>query len=199
MYCALVNGWVPPAIVTEEEYQQYSKIRDLSDPMTAFVGFGCSFSGKWFGGYARDVKGITDSSYARKARNSLMRKVEGFQKINWRCSNYHSLSVPDGAVVYCDPPYAGTTEYKGVAEFDSDAFWEWTRILSKKATVFISEYSAPDDMNLVFSIDRRLQMQTNDQDNVPRIEHIYSPNSDIADIQLRKTKPVGFISRRASI
>ena len=53
MYKALQDGWIPPSTVTEEMYAEYKGIQDAEDPLTAFIGIGCSFSGKWFGGYAR--------------------------------------------------------------------------------------------------------------------------------------------------
>ena len=46
----------------------------------------------------------------------------------------------------CDPPYAGTWEYKA-GGFDHQAFYDWC--LKQDALVFISEYSMPDDFFLV--------------------------------------------------
>jgi DNA adenine methylase len=48
MYKALQDGWIPPNEVSEELYRTYlvkSKTPDNSDPLTAFIGFGCSFGG----------------------------------------------------------------------------------------------------------------------------------------------------------
>ena len=45
-------------------------------------------------------------------------------------------------MVYCDPPYNGTTGY-GVGKFDSAEFWEYMREISKDHLVFISEQTAP--------------------------------------------------------
>ena len=55
MYQALADGWVPPDTVTEEEWRE---LRD-SPPsaMRAFAGFGCSFGGRFFEGYARGAGG----------------------------------------------------------------------------------------------------------------------------------------------
>src|ERR1700750_2056717 len=51
MWQALQNGWEPPENVTLEEYeaQRHAPVSALR----GFVGYGCSFGGKWFGGYAR--------------------------------------------------------------------------------------------------------------------------------------------------
>ena len=54
MYIALQSGWIPPQNVSEEEYQSIKKNKDENKALTSFAGFGCSFAGKWFGGYARN-------------------------------------------------------------------------------------------------------------------------------------------------
>jgi len=57
MWEAFRSGWTPPEFVSEVEYKEYQRKKDPKDPMTAFVGFGCSFAGKYFGGYARNATG----------------------------------------------------------------------------------------------------------------------------------------------
>ena len=58
--------------------------------------------------------------------------------------DYRDVPLPDGCVVYCDPPYGGTKEYAGI-KFDSNAFWDYMREISQNHLVFISELNAPDD------------------------------------------------------
>lgn len=58
--------------------------------------------------------------------------------------DFKSLDIPENALVYCDPPYAGTSKYNGV-NFDSAKFWEWAREVSKQNLLAVSEYKAPDD------------------------------------------------------
>ena len=53
LYQACMLGYVPPLNVTKEEYHAAKALPD-SDPLKAFIGFACSFGGKWFGGYAKD-------------------------------------------------------------------------------------------------------------------------------------------------
>jgi DNA adenine methylase len=142
MYEELLNGWIPPEFVSEEEYYRYKEIQDEYDPMTAFVGIGCSYSGKWFGGYARSG----NRNYAANARNSLLKQLPLIKSVRFEYRDYRDWN-PEDMLVYCDPPYANTTRYK--EEFDSDEFWSVMREWSKRNTVFISEYTAPDDF-LVF-------------------------------------------------
>ena len=54
MWRAALRGWVPPTEVSREEYERVKTTQDPDDPLTAFVLFGCSFGGKWCGGYAKN-------------------------------------------------------------------------------------------------------------------------------------------------
>lgn len=55
--------------------------------------------------------------------------------------------IDANTVVYCDPPYAGTTGYKGTDPFDHVEFWNTCRVWADAgAAVFVSEYSCPDEV-----------------------------------------------------
>lgn len=43
---------------------------------------------------------------------------------------YYKLQIPHNSIVFCDPPYEGTSKYK-VGKFDHNLFWNWVRIISK--------------------------------------------------------------------
>jgi DNA adenine methylase len=60
------------------------------------------------------------------------------------CKDYRELN-PEGYIIYCDPPYEGTTQYskKLVGDFDTNEFWSIMRKWSNNNKVFISEYNAP--------------------------------------------------------
>ena len=49
MWKGLQNGWTPPDAISKEEYQYIKAHKDEDPALTGFVGFGCSFGGKWFG------------------------------------------------------------------------------------------------------------------------------------------------------
>ncbi len=55
--------------------------------------------------------------------------------------DYRKVPIPEGATVYCDPPYKNTTKY--LVDFDHDAFYHWA--LTRDYPVFISEYAMPDE------------------------------------------------------
>lgn len=142
MYKELQNGWVPPDFVSEEEYKKYQSTKDDNDPMTAFVGIGCSFSGKWFGGYARSEG---KSCYASGSRNSLLKQLPLIKDVEFIYGNFDEHN-PSGNMIYCDPPYLGTTKYGYFKDsFNTGHFWDVMREWSKTNTVLISEYDAPED------------------------------------------------------
>lgn len=61
--------------------------------------------------------------------------------------DYRDLHIPDGAVVYCDPPYANTEGYG--AAFDHLTFYSWCRAVGKRFPLFVSEYWMPPDFRCV--------------------------------------------------
>ena len=154
MYKALQDGWVPPAFVSEDEYRAVKKANDLQDPMTVFCGIGCSFAGKLWGGYARS-KGKT--CYAESSRNSLLKQLPKIKDVEFLYGMYTDHS-PEGMLVYCDPPYAGTTAYGAFSGFDHDVFWNTIRDWSGKNTVVVLEYQAPDDFRCVAEFSSQMGM-----------------------------------------
>ena len=100
MYQALQNGWVPPDFVSEAEYHHFRSKKDVSDPMTAFCGFGCSFAGKWWRGYARSAG---KSCYAATSKRSLLKQLPSIMDVQFVACDYRT-HTPNNALVYCDPP-----------------------------------------------------------------------------------------------
>ena len=139
----LRDGWIPPDISREE----YTDIRDhkdsYDDHLVGWAGVGCSYSGKWFGGYAGLVKtrdGIRD--YISEARRNVLAQAPLLTGVDLRHCDYENLSIQDGSVIYCDPPYANTLKYPG--EFDTRKFWLWCEDMSRFNSVLVSEYEAPE-------------------------------------------------------
>lgn len=81
-----------------------------------------------------------------------LQQLEGLQQIEISNLDYAAVEIVPGSVIYCDPPYAGTAEYKEGA-FDHAAFWQWCR--EQRNPVFVSEYSAPDDFKVVAEFEHR--------------------------------------------
>ena len=140
MWQAVQEGWRAPLHVTNEEYNRLKFAKPSA--LRGFAGFACSFGGKWFGGYARD--GTDESrSYAKPQayRIDEIGSILRLSKAMILNVSYEQWDHKKG-VVYCDPPYAGTTKY--ATWFDSARFWKTMDKWSEEgATVFVSEYKAP--------------------------------------------------------
>lgn len=170
MYEALQTGWIPPKEVSEEEYKQIRENKDIAPWLTGFVGIGCSFSGKWFGGYARDKKVVRN--YALNAHNTLLKQLPKIKDVLFISKDYLWYE-PMNSLIYCDPPYANTTTYGIATKFDSVLFWDTMREWSKDNAVFISEYKAPDDFECVLEIETRTDMKNIEGKMIPRIERLW--------------------------
>lgn len=170
MYKALQTGWVPPEDVSEELYREYKAKQNEDDPLTAFIGIGCSFGGKWFGGYA----GRTERNYAVNAKNSLLKQLPLIQDVKFLHRDYRWF-FPENTLVYCDPPYEGTTGYR--SGFSHKVFWDTIREWSEKKhgnTVVVSEYKAPADFQCVLEIPIKTDMRMKDGSKDSRIEKLFT-------------------------
>lgn len=168
LWQALKDGWQPPEQVSQEDYdaQRNAEISALR----GFVGYGCSFGGKWFGGYARDPK--HGRNFARTANNLLTKRIAALDNAEFSTSDYRDIPVFSGSVVYCDPPYRSMTGYARLAGFDSDEFWKRAEFWSKDATVFVSEYQAPKGWLSVWQATPRVTLRVDS--NSPRpTEHLW--------------------------
>jgi len=188
LWDALLSGWCPPNRITEEQYAFYKANQEHDLKMTAFVGFGCSFGGKFFGGYARAgaecVQDFKIKNFARIARASLLDARASLKGVAFYCTDYKEAETLCGkrkATVYCDPPYAKTTKY--ATGFDSVEFWAWADKMAMHGhRVFVSEYSAPDHWKCVFSFNPK-------NDNCLKHERQREKLFVRADVNF---KPVGF-------
>lgn len=169
MYKAIQDGWVPPTTITKEQYDYIKNHKDEDKPLTGFVGIGCSYSGKWFGGYA---KNNTGRNYCMNAHNSVMKQVEDIKDIIFDCKDYRELQLHN-CLVYCDPPYKGTTKYSIIGDFNTDEFWNVMREWSKNNTVIISEYEAPADFECIKEIRTKTDIRNKDGSREPRVEKLF--------------------------
>lgn len=171
MYKALQNGWIPPTSLTNEEYIEIRQ--NGSDELKAFAGFGCSFSGKYFGGYAKNKRG---DNFAMNTHNSLLRKISTMKDVKFENKSYLDISYTD-ALIYCDPPYVNTTKYK-IGDFDTEKFWQWCRDMSNKGnTLIISEYIAPDDFKCIWQKEVKTEIRTKENGREDRIEKLFLFNN----------------------
>jgi len=172
LYNAVQNGYELPEELSEEEYRHVKDNKDENKALTGFVGFGCSFAGKWFGGYARSKQ---KRNYCRGSKNSLMKKMVTMKDVLFMWKDYKTLD-PHGMLIYCDPPYKNTTKYTGVPDFDTEEFWNVMRKWSIDNDVYISEYNAPADFVSVLDIPTRTNIRDKSDSVCDRTEKLFTYN-----------------------
>jgi len=159
LYRAVRAGWVAPDV--DEDLYRAAKALPDSDPLKAFAGFGCSFGGKYFGGYARQN---TTYSFSNGARNALSKQVPA--AFSFDCWSFFDQVPQAGVTLYLDPPYAETTGYSTGA-FDNEAFWLRAEEWSKYTHVYVSEFKAPEAWLSVWECERGTKggaaLRTSDQ------------------------------------
>lgn len=172
--------------VTEAEYQfvkdLYIETEDNPlhlDPKElayiGWVGFSSSFGSKFWGGYARgkDAKG-NPRNYAAEVKRSVVKNYDKIKGIDFRYGSYEQISIPTkgNVVIYCDPPYEGTTKYK-TDGFDHRAFWQWIRDnTSDRVKIYVSEYNAPEDFTCLWS--HSLKSSLAKHDHKANIEKLFT-------------------------
>lgn len=154
MYKALQTGWEPPDSISESYYKDIKQRKDISylPALVGFVGIGCSYSGKWFGGYARgNQNNGTARNYCLESKKNLLNQRDALMGVEFHWLDYQNTNpiIPPNSIIYCDPLYEGTTKYKDGIDYPT--FWKWVRNLSKSHIVFVSEYNAPPDFECVWS------------------------------------------------
>ena len=178
MWKALQRGWQPPRVVTEEMYQA-AKRGEYGPELTAFIGFGCSFGGKWFAGYARDhICKSRENGYGQETLSALQWKLGQLEPVRFFHADYRQVPPAYGCLIYADPPYEGTTGYHSVGEFDSAEFWQTCRDWSQVGNiVLVSEYDAPDDFVCVREMPTNTEIRTADNGREPRTERLFMHSS----------------------
>lgn len=172
MWRELVRGWVPGKVTKDEYLKVKAEPSEYPAYYVGWVGFNCSYSGKWFGGYAGEYydKGPNYEfngertvlrHYQTEAVRNVLKQVPKMQGVVFQNKPYYGLELPANSIVYCDPPYEGTTKYK-VDGFDHSLFWDWVRNISKQGhTVFVSEYNAPADFECVWQREAKSSLSAN--------------------------------------
>jgi DNA adenine methylase len=149
MWQAVTAGFSPPEYVSKDLYTQ---LRNSSpSALRGFAGFGASFGGKWFGGYSGDhtVRGNPKYTSGQTTYRAVIRQGEVFRarKTEFIQASFGQITPPAGTVVYCDPPYAGTTKYT-TGQFDYELFYKTLVKWSESGcVVYTSEYQIPNSVN----------------------------------------------------
>lgn len=181
MFNELQKGWQPPSHISEEEYISVRDNKDkYPDYYVGYVGFNSTFGSRWFGGYARRFKadGVTPRDQSNEAYRNLMKQLPDVMDVKFLCSDFLNNEYCNlkNALIYADPPYQNTTKYS-TKSFNYEAFWNWCRKMSKHNKVFISEYSAPNDFECIWSKEHLANFDCNRGDDTKkkiRIEKLFT-------------------------
>lgn len=139
-----------PDTVTEEEYKSLKGT--APSPITSWIRFVASYGGKFENGYARQGNSLKyRSSPTQEGKRNAIKQSPKIQNVEFICCSYLDLTEKiTNSVIYCDSPYQGTTGYK-TGQFNHEEFFDWCRLMKSKGNVvFVSEYNAPDDFELVW-------------------------------------------------
>jgi DNA adenine methylase len=179
LFMAVQSGWEPPDFISEQEYAS-AKMLTSPNPLRAFCGFGCSFAGKFFGGYARGGHGAdakTAKSQLIKRMYAKTAKSQGLTNVEFcHCDFELALELFDSAdLIYCDPPYIGTTKFYGTPDFDTNHFWSVIRSQAQNGkNIFVSEYTCPDDFVSCLEIPTRTDIRSATGILLPRVEKLFT-------------------------
>lgn len=172
----VINGGVLSEYICENTYV---KARNNPDTLElweiGWIAFGCSYNGKKFGGFAGRIitKEGKHRDYQAECKRNLYRQAENLRGVRLEIQNYQKIDhLPKKSIIYCDPPYEGTTTYKGTPSFDHDLFWQWCRDMVKVGhTIFISEYNAPNDFECIWekTVNNSLTKDTGGKQGVEKL------------------------------
>lgn len=136
-----------PESISKEIYFDVNENTDKYDNWFVFwvMNFG-SFNSQWGKGYGAEIIDKYGKKYNKmiEAKNSLrteVNKLNGFDLTNL---DYKQVEIQPNSIIYLDPPYKGTVQYKGAGtEFNHKEFYDYAIELSKNNFVLISEYMMP--------------------------------------------------------
>jgi DNA adenine methylase len=169
LYRSLQKGWRPPRYVSEAEYRQSKNLLEFPY-LKAYIGFNLSFGAKWFGGYARHNDGGKRCP-STEAYNNVTKQIPLLAGIDFYHGSYTAFTdYPSNSIIYCDPPYRGTTKYKDVIDYEH--FYQWCRDMKSKGhIVYVSEYNMPEDFICIWSKDQKVYLG---ETTLNKIERLYT-------------------------
>lgn len=173
MWQAVSKGWMPPESITEKDYQYIKNNKDIDKALTGYVGFACSYSGKWWGGWCRDGAGKRD--YTKEAFSNASTQFPKLLGVHFKQKSVFDLDLSrcGKATIYCDPPYKDTTKYKDT--FDHERFYQWCRDRHKEGhNVFISEYWMPEDFECIWQKEVNSSL-TKETGSKKAVEKLFKP------------------------
>ena len=156
LYEAVRDGWEPPPRVTSDEYralmQDRERLTSERSPLLAFVGFGCSYGGRWWRGRKPDDErytGETARYAAAKTRRDLLEMRDFLRTVEIECSDVMVRDPLTTDLTIYDTPYEGVAGFDATGEFDHAKWKPRVTELATKTPVLVTEFSMPDPWRIV--------------------------------------------------
>lgn len=140
LWKGIQKGWIPPDACTEQDFYKF-KASDDDSLESIFTGFASSYHGVFRCIYNKHIN-------VHRLKMNCMTIISNLKSTQFKCGTYDQYTNLSGYVIYCDPPYRGTTHAYHIGNtvntiFDSNKFGDWCKLMSKRNIVFVSEYSEP--------------------------------------------------------
>ena len=150
-----------PDFISKQEYLEVKGNKN-NYPIwyQGLIGF-CSFGCKYWGGFMASHKGEIKGERTKSYFSSIKKQSKLLKGINFKCCSFQDINTNiSDYVIYCDPPYRGTTKYK-TDEFPYEEYYDWCRKMSKNNIVLCSEYNMPDDFECIWEIETKANFDSN--------------------------------------
>lgn len=128
MFKAGANGWIPPNSMDKNEYNEIRNDFKANGGRfekfeIGYAGIAASYCGKWFGGFAGvvDTKSSGVVDYYGQSHRTFIKQCKKLKGVFFASAPYDEIQIPENSIIYCDPPYEGTTKYKD--DFNHLKFW----------------------------------------------------------------------------
>ena len=163
------KGWYPNVNINEDKYYKL-KYSNKSSAIKSFFGHQCSFGGVFFASYRPErCKKQTLENTIHKI-NDIGEKVKN---VSFSSGSYTKYSHLKNFIIYCDPPYSRfnryyDNDYQKIV-FDHEEFFNWCREMSKHNIIFLSEYKAPKDFDIVANIENNVNHNSVNKNNIDRL------------------------------
>ena len=152
----LQTDWKMPYLSKEEYNDIKNNKESFPDYLVGYAGVLCSYCGVWFGSYAGRLDRV-NRDYQLEAHRNVNKQRSLLEGITFICGDYKDYVFKGNTLVYCDPPYAGTSKY--LNSFDSDIFWDWA--FAQRVDLFVSEYQAPNTFYKVWEKEVKSSLSIN--------------------------------------
>lgn len=153
-----------PDFITKDEYKE---VKDNKEKYPIWyqglIGF-CSFGCKFWGGFMASEKGETKGERTKSYFKSIKKQSSNLKNITFKHCSFQDVNDIKGYVIYCDPPYKGTTKYK-TDPFPYDDYYDWVRKMSKNNIVLCSEYEMPSDFKCIWEKETNVNFDSNRSKN----------------------------------